>query len=826
MFRTRMRAAFVSVAGARKAWSTPTPKAGTAMASEPVSLRRLVVIVLCGVAAVLFAIVLYLVIYLAFADLGRHKSRIEAFVTKQTGRPFAIDGALELKVFPSVSVLAERVRFGNAAWGSKPQMVEIGRFATHIGLWSLVSGPVDIRSFELSDVSVLLEKDSDGKGNWAFGPAPEEAASPDSGATEVPAVIEHARLSNVEVTYREPGEPARVALLETLTIEPGTEGLLAISGKGRLDDYRTSLEGNLGPIDALVSGRDIRMAIQGAIEKLRLDINGSLGRLDPLTGADLALKLEHPDLGRMLKNLRLPIIATGPLSVDVRLKDAGKLTQLDLDAQLGDIAAKTNGTLSTLGLPGSDLRFEVSVADAARLANVFDVTGLPAEVLKVSGRVASSRKDIKLDGLSAELAGAQVRADGTLRLARERAADIRFEFGAENLMRLRKGLPEIPVSMSGKFLESRDKLELKDLKSRVGETEISGWASMARKGKRHVEAELSSPRLDLTRLTAKEADSNAKTKSTGGASAPPAAAKQPAKAPKGKYLFSEAPIALDKLPRADAKLHFVVTEVKLAAGMLKDVDGTLIVDGSQLAFEGRARGGIEGTLNGAVKLKSTGNAAADLKLNFAAKNLRAGVATGDAIDPRLVPPTSIEANLQASGVSARQLVSSANGQVLLTQGPGKTKGSLIGMYGGDLVAQLASKLNPFAAQDPYTQLDCTVARVDIVDGRATVAPVLMQSQKVTITASGKVDLHTEQLTVDFNTRPREGIGVSPGMFTNPFIKLEGTLASPRLGIGAKGAASGAVAAATAGASVLAKGLVDRARGEADLCKKTLAEAAR
>ena len=54
----------------------------------------------------------------------------------------------------------------------------------------------------------------------------------------------------------------------------------------------------------------------------------------------------------------------------------------------------------------------------------------------------------------------------------------------------------------------------------------------------------------------------------------------------------------------------------------------------------------------------------------------------------------------------------------------------------------------------------------------------MQSKKVTITATGKVNLQTEDLTVDFNTRPREGIGVSPGMFTNPFIKLEGTLASP------------------------------------------------
>ena len=62
-------------------------------------------------------------------------------------------------------------------------MVEIGRLSTHIGLWSLISGPVDIRSFELSDVSVLLEKNRDGKGNWVFGGEPEEATPPDSGAT-------------------------------------------------------------------------------------------------------------------------------------------------------------------------------------------------------------------------------------------------------------------------------------------------------------------------------------------------------------------------------------------------------------------------------------------------------------------------------------------------------------------------------------------------------------------------------------------------------------------------------------------------------------------
>ena len=223
-------------------------------------------------------------------------------------------------------------------------------------------------------------------------------------------------------------------------------------------------------------------------------------------------------------------------------------------------------------------------------------------------------------------------------------------------------------------------------------------------------------------------------------------------------------------------------------------------------------------------LKPTSDRAADVDLRLTVKDMRAGLGGGEGIDPSQVPPTSVEAHLRTSGGSARQMASSANGLVLLTQGPGKVKSGSVDALGGGIFGQLAGKLNPFSAQDPFTQLDCTVTRIDITDGQATVEPVLVQLQKVTITATGKVDLHTEDLTVDFNTSPREGIGVSPGMFTNPFIKLEGTLASPRIAIGGKGVASGAVAAATGGVSIVAKGLVDRARGEADLCRESLEQA--
>ena len=244
-------------------------------------------------------------------------------------------------------------------------------------------------------------------------------------------VLQNVKLGNLRITYRERGKPDRVALIETLSIGPGSAGLLALSGKGSLNELPASVSGELGPLDALFSGQNIRMAIEASLGDLRLDVNGGLGRLDPLDGADLALKVGHPDVGAMLKKLHLPVMVSGALSADARLADAGELTRLDLAAKLGDITLKVGGTLRALGLPGSDLRIDASVADAARLAAAFDVTGLPAGPLEVAGRVASSRTEISLDGLSARFAGARARVNGRSAWLADPSADLRFDLAAE-----------------------------------------------------------------------------------------------------------------------------------------------------------------------------------------------------------------------------------------------------------------------------------------------------------------------------------------------------------------------------------------------------------
>jgi len=781
--------------------------------------RRILAFSLGGVGLLVLSVLLYL----AFGDLGRHKRTVENFVSKHTGREFVIEGPFELEVFPVIKVLAERVRFANAEWGSKPQMVEVGHLSAEVRLWSLISGPVDIRSFELKDVNVLLEKQRNGNANWVFIKPAAADESPEAETetetepktrTEFPLVIQKAQLENVRLTYRSAGKPDQVARLDELTITPGKAGLLGLEGRGKFDDYPISLQGEAGPVESLLAGRDIHMNLKGSLGRLGLDVDGRFGELDPLDGANLKIKATGEDVGAMLSRFNLPVFATGALAVDLQLTDGDKDTGFALDAMVGDLTAKARGRLSGLYLRDSDIRFDATAADAARLAGVFGVNGIPATPLTISGHIQPAGRRVKFSALKAQLGGVTAQVDGTWKRGRRSELGFDFDVGVENLANLRAGLPQGLFTARGKFLFDKDKLEVGELHASLGENPVSGKFTLVRAEPRRIEAELSSPRLDLTPYLAREPEAPRVTPE-----------KKPARAAaeKPKLLFSEAPLPILQMTGTEARLHVSVAELILANKVFHEIDGIFQIDKNQVQVQARARGSLEGAVDTSIVLQPAEGGSANVNLKLNLENVRAGVDMKD-MQPADVPPLSAHLALTTHGASARQMAANSNGYILLTQGPGKTRAEFLNAFGGDMISQLRTRLNPFRAQDPFTQLDCTVIRADIVDGAVTVAPVLVQTQKVTVAAKGKIDLHTEQLTFDFDTRPRKGIGVSPGMFTNPFIRLEGTLMSPRIAVGAKGVTSGAVAAATGGLSVIASGFIDRLKGEANMCRRTLEKA--
>jgi len=121
--------------------------------------------------------------------------------------------------------------------------------------------------------------------------------------------------------------------------------------------------------------------------------------------------------------------------------------------------------------------------------------------------------------------------------------------------------------------------------------------------------------------------------------------------------------------------------------------------------------------------------------------------------------------------------------------------------------------------------ECSVIVANIESGLITLDPVVVQTDKLTIVTQGTVDLNTEKLNIEFNTKLRKGVGISISMVVNPFINLTGTLSSPSIGLDpAAVAVKGTVAVATLGLSLLAKSLTDRYFSSKDPCGDALKKA--
>jgi hypothetical protein len=141
-----------------------------------------------------------------------------------------------------------------------------------------------------------------------------------------------------------------------------------------------------------------------------------------------------------------------------------------------------------------------------------------------------------------------------------------------------------------------------------------------------------------------------------------------------------------------------------------------------------------------------------------------------------------------------------------------------------LIAQLFGALNPLSKEEEYSNWECSVFAIDFVEGLGEISGFLLQGEKLMIVGGGDIDLNTEKLNIEFNTKPRKGVGVSMDMFVTPFVKLGGTLASPSVGLNKKGVLlSGGAAIMTGGLSFLFQGAADRATAEAGMCEKTMTE---
>ena len=780
---------------------------------RPIKFLLILILVVCGILIAATAV-------LHFVNLDPYRERIANLTTEAIGRQVKINGHIDINLFPHPEVILNDVSLANVAWGSEPTMASVQHVDAAISFFSLFSDTIIIRRVRLNDVIVLLEKNDQNLGNWVLrtaGPSAKSELKKTSRVNDeiihLPAMVDLAEFSNVTLTVRDPEGTDQVYHLSSFSLQPEESGNLILNSSGELLDYPTKLKCQITSKASVYEQGAVNMDIQASLGDADLTGQISTSRLATLADLQGTFNIAVKDIQKALKKAKLKAPLTGPMTADVTVSIDRPIYKATMEAKVEGITATVDGSYD-----GNQLELISAVSPLARLGELFNLQGLSAEALKLKTRVTQQNADnLEIHQFQADVGRNRLTAQG--RVTTSGDASLSLTLSSPDLNTILETLPKIDLKAKAKAQHSVKKIAVSELAITFDKSDINGDIEILKGDKPKIIAQLTSKLLDLRPFSeVSEPKDKAKQVTSAGN-----AKKLPEKksTTENQYVFKATPIQLAPLQtiEADTKIaadHFFYDFIEL-----KKVNIDAAVHGGHVDAKFKFDSANEGHAAGKIDMKTQGRQAT-IDTLVSVSDFRPKVLQAEGVSQTEVPPISVTLELKSVGSSPRELASVANGRILLTQGSGKIKNNILGKVSGDIFAQLFNSLNPLAEHEEFSNWECTVVSVNLVDGLADIDGMLAQGEKVMIVGGGDVNLKTEKLNIEFNTKPRSGVGISADMFVTPFVKVKGTLASPSVGLNEKGTLlTGGAAVATGGLSLLLKAAFDRATAEGDQCKKAL-----
>src|SRR5262245_2696087 len=104
-------------------------------------------------------------VWLAQADL---KPIVEREASEALGRHVTVD-SFQVHWGDPLGIAFTNLSIANAEWGSTPAMAEVGSFTALLDVTPLLHGVLRYERLRIADLTVVLERDPNGVGNWKFG---------------------------------------------------------------------------------------------------------------------------------------------------------------------------------------------------------------------------------------------------------------------------------------------------------------------------------------------------------------------------------------------------------------------------------------------------------------------------------------------------------------------------------------------------------------------------------------------------------------------------------------------------------------------------------
>jgi AsmA protein len=423
-----------------------------------------------------------LVLLPKFVDLKQYKPRIEAQVSKATGRAFSLGDDLRLSLFPYASLSFSDLHLGSLPGFKEKDFIIVKSFDVRVKLIPLLFKDIQVKRFILKGARLVLETGNDGRTNWEFNAkttpklsakTPKETKKPVKAESGEGLFLKAFTLGELAVTDgsviwldHTKKERKEISDVTLLLKDVSLDRPIDVTFSARLDKQPFSLKGNVGPIGKMLGKGAIPLDLSvRALEQVDIGLKGNV--MDPASQPkfDLAINVSpfspRKLMGAMGK--ALPVSTSDPgvlnrISFKARIKGDPKNVSVS-DGVLDADETKVNFMIKAGSLAKPMVAFNMDI-DQIDLDRYLPPTGQREAGQKGGGEKEGKAVDPKEAKKTDYSMLRRLSLNGTMRIAKLKVKNAKIERvhltlaggkGIFNLQPLTMALYQGDVSGSGMF---------------------------------------------------------------------------------------------------------------------------------------------------------------------------------------------------------------------------------------------------------------------------------------------------------------------------------------------------------------------------------------
>lgn len=708
-----------------------------------------------------------------------------------TGREVTIAGDFDLRLLGTPALLATDIAIANAPWASSESMIEIETAEFEFKLWPLIVDRVfQVEWLRLTGAELHLERQQQHGGNWRFSQSDPDVADDGQGRlllNNVEIVRSRVIWSDQDTGYRQ------TVLLDNLGWRTNAETeRLVVWGKGSSEEMPLRLDGTIGSLANLLRVGDpypVNLTIE--LGDISLGVNGRLS--ESATRPDsLRVSLHGPSVAALAHLLPVELPALGAYRLEATLIN-GPADELDAENMFLEIGTSGRPLLTAVGRARNlgdeatlNLRVSAQGSSIGSLAAFFGYDFPIKAAYQVEGTLVGGLSSLDLRQLKGALNGPrhQVNISGAIRdLMTNRAIDVQVKGSGLDAFQF------LPENVSG----DDQKTISYDLQAQITGQAESGYQlqiSHLNFGGSDVRGKIAATGLESEDLTLKaNLQSNLLQLGTLLEQRPTAQEPAPAASDRPDRLFEDDPFPFAILQMADGALQYRADKVLTPWLPLTGLNAAAMLASGKLRIDPFEVGIAGGQVSGTITIDTSAKPPA-VRLDTSARSLQlAQLLSEGALAEKLTGAIGARINVNMTGHSMRDLMSSMDGKVVVVMDGGRLTDTQLNLLVADL--DLFNVLPLLRRDKGYIDVNCFVGNFNIVNGKVD-SDLLLDTDRMTIVGEGTILLDREsvnlELVPDAKSKKLSTIAVPidiQGPLSRPVVK-------PRTGSAVGQAAIGAI----------------------------------